>query len=127
MGRLGCIEFDADAEESPLTITHREAATLRTVIRHQIIREYRTIDRDAVRSVYEPLFDLIFQYVNPAEHCLPIFTTNYDLAIELLCETSLGKYHLTEGLDLDSISKTASWNRGEFDRYSLWDNHPKGN
>jgi len=127
--RLGTIQFEAEAEESPefsetpITVTQAETATLRSLIRHQIIREYRTIDRDAVRSTYEPLFDLIFQYVNPAQHCLPIFTTNYDLAIELFCETSLGKYNLTEGLDMDPISKTASWSRGEFDRYSLWENH----
>jgi hypothetical protein len=76
-----------------------------------------------VCSAYEPLFDLIFNYVNPDEHCLPIFTTNYDLAIETLCEKKYSKYALIEGLDTDLSSKIAHWNRNEFDMFSLWEGH----
>ena len=96
---------------------------LRSAIRHEIIREYRVIDGDAACSAYEPLFDLIFTYVSPAEHCVPIFTTNYDLAIETLCEKTYSKYALTEGLEVDSFSKTAQWKRNEFDLFSLWEGH----
>jgi hypothetical protein len=81
------------------------------------------IDSNAVCSAYEPLFDLIFSCVDPAVHCVPIFTTNYDLAIETLCETLYSKYELTEGLELDPFSKTAHWNRSEFDLYSLSERH----
>lgn len=75
------------ATVATITITKAEAARLRSTLRHEIIREYRSIDRDALVAAYEPLFDLVFSYVDPAKHCLPIFTTNYDLAIETLCET----------------------------------------
>lgn len=116
-------KYSAAPDNGPITITRDEATLLRSAIRHEIIREYRTIDGDAVCSAYEPLFDLIFTYVNPAEHCVPIFTTNYDLAIEILCEKKYSKYGLTEGLEVDSFSKTANWDRKEFDLFSLWEGH----
>ena len=116
-------QYAAAPNKGPITIAKDEAALLRSAIRHEIIREYRQIDGDAVCSVYEPLFDLIFTYVNPAEHCVPIFTTNYDLAIETLCEKTYSKYALTEGLEVDSFSKTAQWKRNEFDLFSLWEGH----
>lgn len=115
--------YAAAPDEGPITITRREAALLRSSIRHEIIREYRVIDPTAVRSAYEPLCDIIFSYVDPGKHCLPIFTTNYDLAIETLCETLYNKYELTEGLELDPFSKTARWGRNEFDLYSLREGH----
>ena len=116
-------KYVAAPDEGPITITKGEAALLRSKIRHEIIREYRVIDSNAVRSAYEPLFDLVFSYVDPAVHCVPIFTTNYDLAIERLCETLYQKYELTEGLELDPYSKTAHWDRNEFDLYNLRDGH----
>ena len=116
-------QYAAENGEGPITITKDEAALLRSAIRHEIIREYRAIDGDAVCSAYEPLFDLIFTYVNPAEHCVPIFTTNYDLSIETLCEKKYNKYRLTEGLDADSFSKMAYWDRSQFDLFSLWEGH----
>jgi hypothetical protein len=115
--------YVATPDNGPITITKDEADLLRSAIRHEIIREYRVLDGSAVCSVYEPLFDLIFNYVNPAEHCVPIFTTNYDLAIETLCEKTYHKYALTEGLDVDSFTKMAHWSRSEFDLYSLWEGH----
>jgi hypothetical protein len=104
----------------PITIAEAEAALLRSALRHEIIREYRSIDRDAIVAAYEPLLELVFGYVDPTVHCLPIFTTNYDLAIETLCETLGSKYDLEDGLELDPISKTAFWNRNEFDLYRIW-------
>lgn len=103
----------------PITIAKAEAALLRSALRHEIVREYRSIDHDAIVAAYEPLLDLVFSYVDPAVHCLPIFTTNYDLAIETLCETVGSKYELEDGLELDPISKTAFWNRSQFDLYRL--------
>jgi hypothetical protein len=103
----------------PITITKAEAINLRSTIRHEIIREYRSIDRDAIAAAYEPLLDLVFGYVDAAEHCLPIFTTNYDLAIETYCETAGIKYDLEDGLELDPLAKTAYWNRNQFDHYGL--------
>jgi len=112
-------QYAAAIGEGPITITKDEASLLRSAIRHEIIREYRVVDGSAVCSVYEPLFDLVFNHVNPAEHCVPIFTTNYDLAIETLCEKTYNKYALTEGLEMDLSSKMAYWKRNEFDLFSL--------
>jgi hypothetical protein len=111
-------QYAAAPDEGPIIITKDEAALLRSTIRHEIIREYRMIDPNAVRSAYEPLLDLVFSYLDSAVHCLPIFTTNYDLAIETLSETLYSTYELTEGLELDPFSKTAHWNRSEYDLYS---------
>ena len=101
-------QYAAAPDEGPITITQREAALLRSKIRHEIIREYRVIDPTAVRSAYEPLCDVIFSYVDPGKHCLPIFTTNYDLAIETLCETLYNKYELTEGLELECSKRQSA-------------------
>ena len=111
--------YASATDEGPITIKKEEAALLQSAIRHEIIREYRVVDGGAICSAYEPLFDMIFKYVNPDENCLPIFTTNYDLSIETLCETKFSKYSLTEGLEVDSFSKTAHWKRNEFDLFSL--------
>ena len=104
---------------TPITITRAEAARLRSTIRHEIIREYRSIDRDAIVAAFEPLLDLVFRYVDGARYCLPIFTTNYDLAIETLCAAMGSKYNLEDGLELDPLAKTAYWNRKQFDHYRL--------
>lgn len=115
--------YAAAPDDCPIRFTQEDAALLRSKIRHEIIREYRVIDASVVRSAYEPLFDLLFNYVDPAKHCLPIFTTNYDLAIETLCEGLYAKYELTEGLELDPLSKRAHWTRNEFDLYGLREGH----
>lgn len=109
--------------EGPITISKDEAALLRSAIRHEIIREYREIDGNAVCSAYEPLFDLVFNHVNQAEQCVPIFTTNYDLAIETLCEMKYSKYSLVEGLDADLSSKMTYWDRKQFDLFSQYKGH----
>jgi len=121
------ITADAGPDKIALiTITKADAAGLRSTIRHEIIREYRSIDHDAIVAAYEPLLDLVFGYLDAAQHCLPIFTTNYDLAIETFCDTTGSKYDLEEGLEVDPLVKTTYWNRNQFDRYSLtryWDRH----
>ena len=59
----------------PITITRAEAAQLRSTIRHEIIREYRSIDHDAIVATYAPLFDLIFSYIDPGS---ALFADLYD-------------------------------------------------
>jgi hypothetical protein len=98
-----------------------EAIRLRSTIRHWIIKEYRNIDTENVLNVYQPLFDLVFGHVDARLHPLPVFTTNYDLAIESFCQkyySQNGSYRLVDGLDEDS-PRELFWNPSEFERFSL--------
>jgi|SRR5712664_2179922 len=42
----------------------KDAEKLRSMIRHAIIREYRTIDTERTIKVYQPLFDTIFTHLD---------------------------------------------------------------
>jgi len=111
--------FDFGGVEATL----EDAETLRSLVRHSIIREYRMIDPDKAVAVYAPLFDLIFKYLDTTKHILPIFTTNYDLAIETFCENGQFKhclYRITDGLDEDSPRKVF-WNPRQFECFEFGD------
>jgi hypothetical protein len=57
--------FILDGENLPnCEVNRNDAASLRSLIRHSIIREYRVIDTKKVVEVYKPLFDIIFSHVN---------------------------------------------------------------
>lgn len=99
--------------------TLEDADKLRSLIRHSIIREYRTIDLAKAVDVYQPLFDTIFSHIDPATHPLPIFTTNYDLAIEKFCQQQSG-YDLVDGLDVDS-PREVFWNPQQFESFRFHD------
>ncbi|NLW36381.1 MAG: hypothetical protein GXY80_13045 [Syntrophorhabdus aromaticivorans] len=81
-----------------------DAENLRSYIRHSIIREYRNIDANKAINVYQPLLDEIFLHLDSANHCLPIFTTNYDLAIESFCELKYSQYVLVDGMQVSSAT-----------------------
>jgi len=100
-------------------VNRNDAASLRSLLRHFIIREYRTIDTKRAIEVYQPLLDTIFSHVEPATCCLPIFTTNYDLAIESFCRAQYSEYDLTDGMEEDSLGREIFWNRGEFERFRI--------
>ncbi|MEK6408119.1 MAG: SIR2 family protein [Acidobacteriota bacterium] len=103
-------------------VNRDDAASLRSLIRHSIIREYRTIDMKSAIEVYQPLFDTIFSHVDSATDCLPIFTTNYDLAIERFCSEQYSKYDLTDGMDSPSLEGEFLWNPRMFELFGLRDN-----
>jgi hypothetical protein len=102
--------------------TGEDAANLLSLIRHAIIREYRKIEANRAIEVYEPLFDIIFDYLDPANYCLPVFTTNYDLAIESFSEAQQypKKYELTDGLRDDSSEREVCWDPLEFELFRIW-------
>lgn len=103
--------------------TPEDAERLRSRIRHLIIREYRTIDTEKAIKVYQPLFDTIFSHVDPATQPLPVFTTNYDLAIEEFCQKQYSdhcSYRLTDGLDEDS-PREVFWNPRQFELFAFGD------
>jgi hypothetical protein len=72
------------------------ARALRTSIEYEIIQEYSEIHVAEAMKIYKPLFDELFSKIDPDKHCLPIFTTNYDTAIEEFCELS-DEYALVDG------------------------------
>lgn len=128
--------FVFDGENLPAyEVNRNDVARLRSLIRHSIIREYRTIDIERAVAVYRPLFDIIFSHIDSSTCCLPIFTTNYDLAIETFCnkqfmqydlENFLNKqsmqYDLTDGMEDDSSEREIFWNPLEFELFRI---HPK--
>jgi hypothetical protein len=111
--------FTCETEGLPFYEATREDATsLRSQIRHAIIREYRTIEANHAIEVYRPLLDTVFAHLDPTTHCLPIFTTNYDLAIETLSNAQYPQYELVDGMD-DSWMREREvfWNPREFDSF----------
>ncbi len=52
--------------DSGYEVNKNVAASLRSLIRHSIIREYRAIDIKCAIEVYQPLFDTIFSHIDPA-------------------------------------------------------------
>lgn len=100
--------------------TLEDADNLRSRIRHSIIREYRTINLEKAIEVYRPIFDVIFAHVDSATHCLPIFTTNYDLTIEKFCNEQYSQYDLIDGLEEDSLQREMFWNSQEFQRFRFY-------
>jgi hypothetical protein len=94
-----------------------DAENLRSMIRHAIIQEYRTIDTERTNKAYQPLFDTIFTHLDAASQPLPVFTTNYDLAIESFCRSQYA-YELTDGLDEDS-PREVFWNPTQFEWFKV--------
>jgi hypothetical protein len=50
---------------------------------------------------------------------LPIFTTNYDLAIENFCRKQFMQYGLTDGIEENPSEREIFWNPGEFERFCM--------
>lgn len=71
---------DRQNPNAAFEIYRQHAEVLMTTVKHEIIREYRSVDPGSVSKAYEPLLDLVFSLINPDKHCLAIFTTNYDPA-----------------------------------------------
>jgi len=120
---LDYISSFAFHREPPYEASRSDAENLRSYIRHSIIREYRNIDANKAANVYQPLLDEIFSHLDSTNHCLPIFTTNYDLAIESFCELKYSQYDLVDGMQENG--REALWNRQEFDMFRMA--HPATN
>ncbi len=95
------------------------AVGLRTKIKHEIIREYRNVDADKTVQIYEPLFNVLFPYLPKRSECLPIFTTNYDPAIEEFYRQKHEQYALCDGFDYDRADRHNYWSRSVFDKFQL--------
>lgn len=100
-----------------------QCRSLRFEIEKLIFEHYRKIDPEKVRELYDPLLELIINLIRRsgllADQSLssivvPIFTTNYDLAIERLTE-------VRDDIILVNGFHRAIWKRSEFDEFN-----PKG-
>jgi hypothetical protein len=84
-------------------------------LREAIIVQYATVDESRVHVLCEPLLSKVF--AGTENKLLPIFTTNYEPAIEHFCEHDRqARMHLINGFDLrGSGSQTRVWRRSVFD------------
>jgi hypothetical protein len=89
---------------------------LRTEIEYEIVKEYSDISASLVAKVYEPFFDLVFSQIDPNRYCLPIFTTNYDTAIEEFCHLNQD-YALVDGFIPDG--RDYVWDGAAFHSFQL--------
>ena len=74
-----------------------------------VIQQYRLVDREKAISLYAPFLDLLFAHFAEQRMTergtwpglrsglLPIFTTNYDPAIEVFCSGRFSDYALIDG------------------------------
>jgi hypothetical protein len=92
---------------------------MRLAIHRSVISEYRTVPQDLTTKIYRPLFDLLFQVIDADQFCLPIFTTNYDPAIEQFVMANQDAYELIDGLEYVQKARRALWCSEQFDRFSL--------
>lgn len=110
--------FIFDGKKLPnYEVNRNHASSLRSLIRHSIIREYRVVDVTKVVEVYKPLLDIIFSHVDSGSYCLPIFTTNYDLAIESFCEKQWSEYDLVDGME--EMLREVFWNSYKFETFHI--------
>jgi len=94
-----------------------KAVNLRSTIEHEVIREYRTVPPETTVKLFEPLFDLVFSHVEPGAKCLPVFTTNYDPAIETFCAQEYRGYQITDGFYYDEATREHYWQEDVFDNF----------
>ncbi|MFH1700533.1 MAG: SIR2 family protein [Candidatus Zixiibacteriota bacterium] len=116
---LGLTTDDKSYEDLLIEIDNTEVDALISIIKHEIIKEYRELEEKSVLQVYEPLFETIFSSIGPRKHFLPVFTTNYDLAVEEFCRLKMQDYGLTNGIEADHFSKEFFWNPSIFQSLSL--------
>jgi len=98
-------------------LTYR-AGEIHKLVRSEVFRMYRSIQQpDSIQRLYLPLFESAFQLLQPLRQPLIVFTTNYDPAIEDLCEGAADRYDLIDGFFHDVAAKAYLWRRSQFDQY----------
>ena len=112
--------FVCDTPDLPSwEITREHAASLRSHIRHAIIQQYRDVDPDKVAEMYRPLLDVVFAHLDATSQCLPIFTTNYDLAIETFAKTEYSQYELVDGMNENMLEREVYWDPQMYESFKI--------
>lgn len=91
----------------------------RTHIEYTIIRQYSEVPLDQTLKLYDSVLDAIFSKISQDQNCLPIFTTNYDPAIERFCSAKAGSYRLSDGFRHDAAAREYAWDATEFHDFNL--------
>ena len=99
-----------------VNVDKKIAWNLRTEIEYEIVKEYSDIPSSLVMKVYKPFFDLVFSQIDPNRYCLPIFTTNYDTAVEEFCYLNQD-YALVDGFMPDG--RDYVWDGATFHSFHL--------
>ncbi len=115
-GVQGYLRVAGAGQPVPFSLERDVALKLRTRLKHAIIREYRNVDSSKTAEIYNPLFDAVFLRAKKGAW-LPIFTTNYDPAIEEFCQREYPRYQLCDGFVYDPADRHNSWNRSAFDDF----------
>lgn len=88
------------------------AEKIRRLAAKVMLQEYSNVAVAEVRRLYDD-FLVLFAESN-IEHHVPVFTTNYDLAIERLADVSLTGFDLVDGFTHDTMRQ---WDPSIFYRY----------
>jgi len=111
-------QIQPTAFETELFGLVRRAHELHQTVRHEVFTTYRSIlSARALETLQLPLFESAFHALQPVKKPLVIFTTNYDPAVENLCEGNADGYDLIDGFVHQPAGKSYVWSRKEFDDY----------
>jgi hypothetical protein len=110
----GMAEVPGASQRLHFSLDRATALNLRTKLKHEIIREYRNVDGAKAVEIYRPLFDTVFMNARKGAW-LPIFTTNYDPAIEEFCNREHPQYELCDGFAYNPADRHLYWDRFVFD------------
>jgi hypothetical protein len=103
------------------------ASRLRSAVHKAVIQQYGSVAKEQALTLYDPFFDLLFtQFGEPRtlpgrawpglrSALLPVFTTNYDPAIEAFCEGNFARYSLTDGFRYIEAERREGWDPAHFD------------
>lgn len=85
-------------------------------LRKDVFEQYRGIRNvAAVNSLFNPVFDSIFERIGLGKNCLPVFTTNYDPAIEVFGARNSEQYLLDDGFSAMANNPNHSWSKRHFE------------
>lgn len=103
------------------------ASRLRAAVHKAVIQQYGSVDKEQASALYAPFFDLLFtQFWEPTtlpgcalpglrSAFLPVFTTNYDPAIEAFYERNFAEYSITDGFRYIEPERRDGWSPEHFD------------
>ncbi len=139
-GALDLLELDGFFQKEVLRADRRTRALqygsilgqLSGAIRDKVIEHYSTVDADQAGDLYRPLFREFrswFRQVPDLGYTLPVFTLNYDIAVELaahkLSDTDDASYfpedsppvRLVDGVTQGRDAAERRWSRAVFEGY----------
>ena len=83
--------------------------TLRNLALDEICAVYREPDPTKAVDLYSPLFQMLTEV--SGQDSTQVFTTNYDLTVEVLTRELAGEYELVDGFEVsDSGQEVSTWN-----------------